>query len=172
MSTSPQWQFIGNVPENYERYLVPSIFAPWAHDLIEAAALRPGERVLDIACGYRDCGTNRGPNSRRRRECRRARSQCTHARGCALGGESRGCVRRVEGRQCGKAAVSRRHVRCRILSAGPTIFSRSTNRAARDVPNTSANWTPCSERLARNRAKPGFCRASRCVDASYNTGFL
>jgi SAM-dependent methyltransferase len=51
MSADPQWQFIGNVPENYERYLVPSIFAPWAHDLIEAATLRPGERVLDIACG-------------------------------------------------------------------------------------------------------------------------
>jgi len=51
MSASPQWQFVGNVPENYERYLVPRIFAPWAHDLIEAAALLPGERVLDIACG-------------------------------------------------------------------------------------------------------------------------
>jgi len=51
VSTSPQWQFVGNVPENYERYLVPSIFAPWAHYLIEAAALQPGERVLDIASG-------------------------------------------------------------------------------------------------------------------------
>jgi SAM-dependent methyltransferase len=51
MSTSPQWQFVGNVPENYERHLVPSIFAPWARDLIEAAALQPGARVLDIACG-------------------------------------------------------------------------------------------------------------------------
>jgi SAM-dependent methyltransferase len=51
VSTYPQWHFVENVPENYERYLVPSIFAPWAHDLIEAAALRPGERVLDIACG-------------------------------------------------------------------------------------------------------------------------
>ena len=51
MSTDPQWQFVGNVPENYERYLVPSIFAPWAHDLIEASTLRPGECVLDIACG-------------------------------------------------------------------------------------------------------------------------
>jgi SAM-dependent methyltransferase len=51
VSTHPQWHFVGNVPENYERYLVPSIFAPWAQDLIEAAALRPGERVLDIACG-------------------------------------------------------------------------------------------------------------------------
>lgn len=51
MNAQPQWQFVGSVPENYERYLVPSIFAPWAQDLIEMAALRPGERVLDIACG-------------------------------------------------------------------------------------------------------------------------
>ena len=34
--------------ESYERYLVPSIFAPWAHDLIEAAALLRGERVLEV----------------------------------------------------------------------------------------------------------------------------
>jgi ubiquinone/menaquinone biosynthesis C-methylase UbiE len=51
MSGSSPWQFVGNVPENYERYLVPSIFAPWALDLVEIAALRPGDRVLDIACG-------------------------------------------------------------------------------------------------------------------------
>jgi ubiquinone/menaquinone biosynthesis C-methylase UbiE len=51
VSASSQWQFVGNVPENYERYLVPSIFAPWALDLVEVAALRPRERVLDIACG-------------------------------------------------------------------------------------------------------------------------
>lgn len=51
MSASSQWQFVGKVPENYERYLVPSVFAPWALDLVEVAALRPGERVLDIACG-------------------------------------------------------------------------------------------------------------------------
>jgi ubiquinone/menaquinone biosynthesis C-methylase UbiE len=46
-----QWHFVGSVPENYERYLVPSIFAPWADDLVEVAALDPGHRVLDIACG-------------------------------------------------------------------------------------------------------------------------
>jgi len=46
-----RWHFLGSVPENYERYLVPRIFAPWAEDLVEAAALRAGERVLDIACG-------------------------------------------------------------------------------------------------------------------------
>jgi ubiquinone/menaquinone biosynthesis C-methylase UbiE len=51
MSTQGQWHFAGSVPENYERYLVPSIFGPWARDLVEIAALRPGERVLDIACG-------------------------------------------------------------------------------------------------------------------------
>ena len=51
MSAHPQWQFVGNVPENYERYLVPSIFGPWAKDLVEIAGLKPGERVLDIACG-------------------------------------------------------------------------------------------------------------------------
>ena len=37
--------------ENYERYFVPAIGAPMAEDLIEAAALQPGERVLDVACG-------------------------------------------------------------------------------------------------------------------------
>ena len=45
------WHFLGSVPENYERYLVPQIFAPWAEDLVETAALRTGERVLDIGCG-------------------------------------------------------------------------------------------------------------------------
>lgn len=38
-------------PENYERYFVPSIARPLAVDLIGEAALRPGERVLDVACG-------------------------------------------------------------------------------------------------------------------------
>ncbi len=40
-----------SAPENYERYFVPAIGAPAANGLIEIAALRPGERVLDIACG-------------------------------------------------------------------------------------------------------------------------
>ncbi len=38
-------------PENYERFFVPTIGEPLAHDLIDRAALRPGERVLDVACG-------------------------------------------------------------------------------------------------------------------------
>jgi ubiquinone/menaquinone biosynthesis C-methylase UbiE len=51
MNSQQQWRFVGSIPENYERYLVPSIFGPWAEDLVEMAALRRGERVLDIACG-------------------------------------------------------------------------------------------------------------------------
>ena len=38
-------------PENYQRYFVPAIGEPVARDLIDRAALRAGERVLDVACG-------------------------------------------------------------------------------------------------------------------------
>lgn len=41
----------GKPPANYERFFVPAIGAPLATDLIRLAALRPGERVLDVACG-------------------------------------------------------------------------------------------------------------------------
>lgn len=41
----------GDPATNYERFFVPSIGAPLATDLIGLAALRPGERVLDVACG-------------------------------------------------------------------------------------------------------------------------
>jgi len=43
--------FSENAPENYERYFVPAIGGPLAADLLESAALRSGERVLDVACG-------------------------------------------------------------------------------------------------------------------------
>jgi SAM-dependent methyltransferase len=39
------------VAEAYERLLVPAWFTPWALDLLDTAALQPGERVLDVACG-------------------------------------------------------------------------------------------------------------------------
>jgi ubiquinone/menaquinone biosynthesis C-methylase UbiE len=41
----------GNAPENYERYFVPTIGTPFATELLDVAALQPGERVLDVACG-------------------------------------------------------------------------------------------------------------------------
>lgn len=44
-------EFMRRMAEHYERYFVPSIGAPVAADLMKAADLRPGERVLDVACG-------------------------------------------------------------------------------------------------------------------------
>lgn len=41
----------GSAPENYQKYFVPVIGGPFAEDLIAEAAPRPGERVLDVACG-------------------------------------------------------------------------------------------------------------------------
>lgn len=43
--------YAGSAPENYERFFVSSIGAPLANDLIRTAALRSGDRVLDVACG-------------------------------------------------------------------------------------------------------------------------
>jgi len=37
--------------ETYERYLGPAIADPWTRVLLEYAVPRPGERVLDVACG-------------------------------------------------------------------------------------------------------------------------
>jgi ubiquinone/menaquinone biosynthesis C-methylase UbiE len=44
-------QYGGNAAENYQRYFVPTIGAPFATALLDEAALQVGERVLDIACG-------------------------------------------------------------------------------------------------------------------------
>lgn len=41
----------GTAAENYERHFVPVILAPLAADLLQTAALRPGEHVVDVACG-------------------------------------------------------------------------------------------------------------------------
>lgn len=38
-------------PRAYEEYLAPALFGPFAEQLVGAAALRAGERVLDVACG-------------------------------------------------------------------------------------------------------------------------
>lgn len=43
--------FDANPAANYQHYFVPVIGGPVAVDLVEAANLRPGEGVLDVACG-------------------------------------------------------------------------------------------------------------------------
>jgi ubiquinone/menaquinone biosynthesis C-methylase UbiE len=49
--TQERWQLTAGGPDNYERYQVPSVFEPLARMLIERIALRPGQRLLDVACG-------------------------------------------------------------------------------------------------------------------------
>jgi ubiquinone/menaquinone biosynthesis C-methylase UbiE len=51
MSAHEHWQMDASAPELYERYLVPAITSVWANDLLDRVAPRPGESVLDIACG-------------------------------------------------------------------------------------------------------------------------
>lgn len=51
MDQHQRWQLHGTAPAAYERYLVPTLFAPWAADLLARVGLQPGARVLDVACG-------------------------------------------------------------------------------------------------------------------------
>lgn len=51
MSDHEHWQLDGSAPELYQRYLVPAITSIWASDLIDRAALKPTDHVLDVACG-------------------------------------------------------------------------------------------------------------------------
>ncbi|WP_255192463.1 class I SAM-dependent methyltransferase [Natronobeatus ordinarius] len=48
---STGWQLEQNASEAYEQYLVPSIFASWADQLVETGEIHDGDRVLDVACG-------------------------------------------------------------------------------------------------------------------------
>ncbi|HWC10974.1 MAG TPA: methyltransferase domain-containing protein [Acidimicrobiales bacterium] len=44
-------KYAASPAQNYERYFVPVIGAPFARRLLATARLAPGERVLDVACG-------------------------------------------------------------------------------------------------------------------------
>ena len=43
--------FVGSVPENYDRYLGPAFFAPYAEDIVARVPMRDGISVLETACG-------------------------------------------------------------------------------------------------------------------------
>lgn len=51
MDSESGFQLKGSGPEAYERYMVPIHCLTRAQDLIDRVSLRPGERVLDVACG-------------------------------------------------------------------------------------------------------------------------
>lgn len=44
-------QELERVADSYEQLLVPALFGEWADRLADAAEIRPGQRVLDVACG-------------------------------------------------------------------------------------------------------------------------
>lgn len=43
--------FIGSIPENYDRYLGPALFEPYAADMVERLNVSEGASVLELACG-------------------------------------------------------------------------------------------------------------------------
>jgi SAM-dependent methyltransferase len=49
--TETHAQFLGSIPENYDRYLGPVLFEPYARDLAGRLEVKPAARVLEIACG-------------------------------------------------------------------------------------------------------------------------
>lgn len=44
-------EITGTPAQIYEQHVVPAIVGRWAPDLVEVLSVRPGERVLDLACG-------------------------------------------------------------------------------------------------------------------------
>ena len=51
MSEPHATNFGGSIPENYERYMVPLLFADYAADLASRLEVPAGGAVLETACG-------------------------------------------------------------------------------------------------------------------------
>jgi tRNA A58 N-methylase Trm61 len=49
--TDPNASFTGSIPVNYQRYLSSVFFNDFADDLAARVDVRPGVRVLEVACG-------------------------------------------------------------------------------------------------------------------------
>ena len=51
MTTATYRHYVGTAAQLYQSFFVPSIATPVVGELLRTAALRPGTRVLDVACG-------------------------------------------------------------------------------------------------------------------------
>jgi ubiquinone/menaquinone biosynthesis C-methylase UbiE len=49
--TTDNAAFVGSIPENYDRYLGPVLFDPYAKDLVARVNVSEGASVLELACG-------------------------------------------------------------------------------------------------------------------------
>ena len=47
----PGWQLGGNAPRAYDTHIVDVFLQDYSRRLVEVAAIKPGDRVLDVACG-------------------------------------------------------------------------------------------------------------------------
>ena len=68
MSNHDAWQLAHDAALAYENDFVPAIFAQWPPVLAEVAGIKPGDRVLDVACGTgilaREAAGRVGPTGR------------------------------------------------------------------------------------------------------------
>lgn len=51
MKRDPNVIFEGSIPENYDRYLGPAFFEPFAKDIAARLKSEPSKQVLELACG-------------------------------------------------------------------------------------------------------------------------
>lgn len=51
MNESRKWKVAGTLPEIYEQIFVPAAMLAWANRLVNLVELKPGLRILDVACG-------------------------------------------------------------------------------------------------------------------------
>lgn len=51
MTEHVKWSVTGTLPEIYEHVFVPATMRPWAYRLVDLLELKPGRRILDVACG-------------------------------------------------------------------------------------------------------------------------
>jgi ubiquinone/menaquinone biosynthesis C-methylase UbiE len=51
MGTTETFHLSMDSAEAYESVFVPALFEPWAQMLVDAAGVRAGDRILDVACG-------------------------------------------------------------------------------------------------------------------------
>jgi len=49
--SDPSFQAQADAAAVYEEFFVPALFQEWAYRVADAVPLRPGDRVLDVACG-------------------------------------------------------------------------------------------------------------------------
>jgi len=122
--------------EMYQQFFGPALFQPWASVLVDKAAPRPGERVLDLACGTgivtRQVAPAVGPGGR--------------VVGVDLNPDMLAVARRLP-----------------VPEGGPTIEWREGNAVALDLPDGAFDLVLCQQGLQFFPDRPAAIREVRRV---------